>query len=498
MIQKEGIVDQQLHVYCFNWGNFSSLFFCILPEFFFSLWAKINLERPTYLSSVILMFTVSLSVHGQVQDSLYFEQNKDFVNAIDRYSYVNTYARKSNNINLMFLSSYSIGMLNVKMNEYDEALKFLKKSLNYNLDRGREHLVLASILEISNVYLRIKNVDSLNVYISFGKALSVKLKDSMSYHHLSVHESIAEYQSGNMRSAILNLEKERRFYEKRNKLKCLIFPYFHLAKAYNLEEDTKTSIFYLKKVDSIFQLINAVYPVVRETYEQLIEHSKDVDNSKDQLFYESQLIRFDSIVNQNQPYVSQQEFKEYTMPTKKRVLETTQENEKNTFITLFILFVLFVVVFFICFFQFNRRKFYENRSDSVKVSSTNPLANSAVLPDEIVEEVLLKLHMFEQEKRYLTKSITLNSLAKEIHTNTNYLSKIINTYKESSFSNYLNTLRINFIVNELNVKNKYSKFTIQALAEEAGFNTSESFAKAFYKITNAKPSDYIRKLEDKL
>ena len=66
-------------------------------------------------------------------------------------------------------------------------------------------------------------------------------------------------------------------------------------------------------------------------------------------------------------------------------------------------------------------------------------------------------------------------LAKEMHTNTNYLSKIINTYKTASFSNYLKMFRIIYIVQELNVNNKYSKYTIQALAQVAGFNASESF-----------------------
>lgn len=46
----------------------------------------------------------------------------------------------------------------------------------------------------------------------------------MSFHHLSVNRSIAECQRGNLHSAILNLEKERRFYEENlNKL----IGYFH-------------------------------------------------------------------------------------------------------------------------------------------------------------------------------------------------------------------------------------------------------------------------------
>ncbi len=445
---------------------FSKFFFLILRQYSFIIKTLVNLRRLKYTSSFILVFLVSYSSHGQVQNSL------------------------SNRSTDELLELYKGG------------LKFLKKSLTYNRNRERDDLSLASILEISNIYIIIKNTDSVIKYTSMGKEFSLKLKDTMSYHQLLVNEAIVKYMTGDINNAVLKLEKEKFFFEKKGKHRCLIWPYFYLSRAHYLNKDIKTSIAYLKKIDSIFQLEKCVFNSVRVAYELLIEHSENTGSVKDQVFYLKQLVRFDSILNQSQPYLIKQLFEEYNIPLKKSEkkgeLETMRQNEKNSFITIFILFILLILVFVIGFFQFNRRKFYQNRALPVRISSTNALANSAVIPDEIVEEVLVKLHVFEQEKQYLEKSITLNSLAKEIHTNTNYLSKIINTNKGSSFSNYLNTLRINYIVHELNTNNKYRKFTIQALAEIAGFNMSESFAKAFYKITKSKPSDYIRKLGESL
>ena len=432
-----------------------------------------------------------------------YEQNNDFINAIVNYLNVHALARELNNTNLMFLSSYSIGILIGKMNVYELNLKFLKKRFNAALNEGRHGVALASILKISNMYAIIKNVDSLKAYTSLGKELSLKLKDSMSFHHLSVNQSIADYQSGNLSSAILNLEKERRFYEERQKQDALIFPYFHLAKTYALKGDIKTSIYYLKKVDSIVDLGNIVHPLIRETYELLIEQSIDVEKRGDELFYRKQLVRFDSVSNQDALYLRKQLFREYNIAKLKleeKIItkKTLRENSKSNVLVLFIRWGLLTLFFVIGFFQLRTRKFYPKSGESIKISATNALTNNAIIPDEIVEVVLLKLEVFEQEKHFLSKSITLNSLAKEMHTNTNYLSKIINTYKRASFSNYLNTLRITYIVHELNVNDKYSKYTIQALAEVAGFNASESFGKAFYKITKSMPSDYISKLDKKM
>lgn len=118
------------------------------------------------------------------------------------------------------------------------------------------------------------------------------------------------------------------------------------------------------------------------------------------------------------------------------------------------------------------------------------------VPKDIVKHILKELDFFEQQKKYISKKTTLSLLAKKINTNTNYLSKVINHYKKASFSNYLNTLRINNITNQLKKNSTIRKFTIKAIAQEAGFNTSGSFSKVFFKINGIKPSQYIRNLEE--
>ena len=74
------------------------------------------------------------------------------------------------------------------------------------------------------------------------------------------------------------------------------------------------------------------------------------------------------------------------------------------------------------------------------------------------------------------------------------MSKIINRYKDKSFSNYINYLRINYISSELKNNAELRKYTIVAIADEAGFNTAESFSKAFYKETGIYPSFFIKEL----
>ena len=95
----------------------------------------------------------------------------------------------------------------------------------------------------------------------------------------------------------------------------------------------------------------------------------------------------------------------------------------------------------------------------------------------------------------MSKKTTLRSLAKDFNTNTNYLSKIINHNKNSSFSNYINSLRIEHIIEILKTNSSIRKYTIKAIADEAGFSNSESFSKAFYKSKGIKPSYFIREMD---
>lgn len=52
-----------------------------------------------------------------------------------------------------------------------------------------------------------------------------------------------------------------------------------------------------------------------------------------------------------------------------------------------------------------------------------------------------------------------------------------------------------FVIDKLNEDSIFRKYTVQAIAQEIGFNNSEAFSKAFYKKTGIYPSYFIKELE---
>src|SRR5690606_41508321 len=108
------------------------------------------------------------------------------------------------------------------------------------------------------------------------------------------------------------------------------------------------------------------------------------------------------------------------------------------------------------------------------------------------------LKEFESGTQYLQEGISLANLSRKFNTNSSYLSKIINTYREKNFSNYLNDLRINYAIERLKQDETFRLYSIKAIAEETGYSNSQSFSTAFYKKTGIQPSYFITQLKKKL
>ncbi|MDC8003348.1 helix-turn-helix domain-containing protein [Aureisphaera galaxeae] len=113
---------------------------------------------------------------------------------------------------------------------------------------------------------------------------------------------------------------------------------------------------------------------------------------------------------------------------------------------------------------------------------------------EILEGVILKIHSFETQRMFLSQDVSLSSLAKELGTNSSYLSKIINHIKGKSFKNYVNDLRIEHAHQDLLENPQKRKYTIEAIAYDNGFKSAESFSKKFREKYDIYPSAFLKGL----
>ncbi|MGC4041389.1 MAG: helix-turn-helix transcriptional regulator [Flavobacterium sp.] len=142
--------------------------------------------------------------------------------------------------------------------------------------------------------------------------------------------------------------------------------------------------------------------------------------------------------------------------------------------------------------RLNFEKTLSEFPEEIKKENIKPALN---ITDETLNKLLQKLEKFENSDKYLKQEISLTYMANNLGTNTKYLSEIIKQHKGKSFNNYINGLRVDFIVKELYSNPKLREYKISHLAEISGFASREVFAIVFKKETGITPSYFINNLE---
>lgn len=120
------------------------------------------------------------------------------------------------------------------------------------------------------------------------------------------------------------------------------------------------------------------------------------------------------------------------------------------------------------------------------------------IPEKTEQIILEKLLAFEKGKDFTKKNLTLQSMAKELDTNTRYLSEIVNKHKQKNFNLYINELRINYIINKLRYEPSFLNYKISYLAEESGFSSHTSFSTVFKTVTGIPPKEFISFIKKEL
>ncbi len=126
----------------------------------------------------------------------------------------------------------------------------------------------------------------------------------------------------------------------------------------------------------------------------------------------------------------------------------------------------------------------------------NEKTDHIAIDNELVNRILRKLDTLESSEKFLSNNFKLSHVAKQLNTNTAYLSQIINQHKGVTFSEYTNNLRIDYVLRQLHENSRFCKYTIQTIAEEIGYKSSTTFIKAFKDRVQMTPSDYIKQIEN--
>jgi AraC-like DNA-binding protein len=126
-------------------------------------------------------------------------------------------------------------------------------------------------------------------------------------------------------------------------------------------------------------------------------------------------------------------------------------------------------------------------------SNDDPPIQDLIDDDNLqLEPILSKIDQFMNEKKpFLKQGLSIHDLSLELEVPVYTLSRIINSGKGMNYSKWLNKYRIAYFI-DLYQSVDNQQFTLESLAQKAGFISRVTFIKTFKKEMNVTPTQYIK------
>lgn len=491
----------------------------------------------SYTDSIILLTKntklENYPAEGYLLKGIQLYYNSKYNDALTNFATANDLALTNNNLRQQISIKHYIGLLKNVSEEREEALKIFQENIDFiyknNFQEKDPEQHLKSLFALADSYNKNRVLDSAEVVHQRGIKASLQHPNKYLYPWFLTSYGITSYYKKNYTKGIDSLLKATKLLKSNEKTLCS--NYLYIYKCLKQLDKDEEAIDYLYMVDSIYQEKPKVIFQAREAYELLNKELKAAKNYQKQLGVIEKLLVVDEIITEEYQNLGKKIVQEYETPlmiSEKETLLNEKEalinqlqdenflSEKKVIALVIISVILLVLIFY--FFRRNvvqKKRFnalmenYEQKkvlkekektekkqvSPSEKVTTTTEKEDIG-LPKEMVDAILEKLEKFEDTHRFTKKNYTLTKLAKELDTNSTYLSKIINMTKGMNFAKYMNEIRIDYAIEQLKENKVFRSYTIKAIAIEVGFNNAQSFSTAFHKKTGINPSYFLKQLDN--
>lgn len=417
--------------------------------------------------------------------------------------------QRINNIN------YSIGLIKKTQGNYSEAIAIYKKCLA-RAEKNHNGNYLRYLTGLAELYNWTGNTEMSEKFIKKGMYACGNYDFGDYYLPYFIANRGKNYlQCKKYTSALADLKSTLVNFKKNNDFSNYAENCFYIGEAYTKLKQSDQAITFYKKVDSIFSAKKDISIITIPAYEKMIAYYKAKDQYREVIFYSDQFIKADKVLDDDYKYITailaKKSDTDGVLSFKQSLMAL--KNEKFSLkLTILFLFLAIIALFSLLYSNNKKRQKEVEKQKQLFEAYTKEREQQIILTNEslkrvtkkasintmdksVVNHILDCLQKFESERRYIQKEYTIEMLAAEFKTNSKYLSKVINTVKDITFTQYINTLRIEYILDQLENDKKTLNYTIQALSEICGYNSVQTFTRAFTAYTKMKPSDFIKELK---
>ncbi|MBP1221930.1 helix-turn-helix domain-containing protein [Flavobacterium sp. 1355] len=489
----------------------------------------------------------------KINKANYLFNEFDFQEALTLYEECVILSKKLNDINAYNYISIKKGSIAYELERYQEALKIYKENLS---KKGFDNVSKLDIkLGLVKTYINLNKQDSAYVFIKSG--IEESRKSNLKEHeiHFLAQLGLIYIDKKDFQNAKITFEKALIIAQEIESNNLITEINIRISKLYSLQKDYDKAITLLQSIIKDKTKKDIPAESLSEIYYLLAENYKFIENYSESNYYYGQFIEKSKKIGEKRIEAIDHLHKIDISESKER--ETEQKNQKWILLGVTSFLILLFIGFYIKrrkegiqnqvkfeelllkiqnFENQNAKAINEIQHNNTTINSnerteseafeeeleTELISNSIVTIDDSVNdegtaenietnieeainnnfiikdttrtEILDKLIKLEEKKLFLRQDFTLHNVAKRLKTNTAYLSKIVNSELDKNFSSYVNELRINYIIIELKNNAKLRSYSINAIAEEIGYKSPESFTKYFKVATGISPSIYIKKI----
>ncbi|SEH83305.1 Tetratricopeptide repeat-containing protein [Paenimyroides aquimaris] len=472
------------------------------------------------------------------RSTVFYYKHRDFKNAL--YYAIESEAFNEEIDNLYNLNAVRIDIGNIYHHTryYDKAIAYFTQAKNYYQNKkDYNHLrsYIVTLYCLNKTYWQLQDIDKLTTTIKESEQAITLLKPK----HKQLETAYLEYAKGGLAflqkdyaTAQNHFTKALPAIQQNNDFTNEYVVYLYLGKILWEQNNKQEAVTYFTKIDTLFNEKKFLNYELRETYDYLIEYYNETNQPQLQFQATESLMQLNQQFEQEQKNITNMLHVELDdKKLKNNQLHLQKLLNKYNFWISVLGGALLLMAAYLFWKKYKKSPYQAEKhvkiieqnqtaestdskttdNDAVKIEKTETVETESVdenlteIPEQQPQEkkvavlsatdqrLLEGLNSFEQKKGFLAQ-ITLDDLAKQLHTTRSTLSPFLNEHKKG-FNAYINSLRIQQAVTDLKADKELRKKTVKELAVTYGDLHPKTFASLFKVITGETPTAFIEILD---
>jgi len=458
-----------------------------------------------------------------LKGSLYYFYFKSYPKALTEYLNAYDYSKKGSDSYLNFKIQYQMGVVKSYLGYYEEALENFDECMAYFEAKIKEKNHPNQIFNDSKGYLnsmhqaivcyqRNNNYRVADSLTEIGLTFTARSADfPLEQAYFLKSKGISDYHHNNYKAAQQSFSKALPVLNQNMDMYWTAVSEFYIGKTLLKLDQKDAATTQFEQVDALFRKEQFIFPELQENYELLISDARNNNRHREELAYTNSLLKVDSILKKDFPYLSSRIHREYDNRILQEAKRKLEKRGQWSLGLILLLTGLTGVLFYwawryyrdekqtrLKYIELEKKLLRQKKKDQPLPHETISLPGKSLINKDVFSDLHTKMKAFEENKAFTQKGLTVEQLAASLGTNKSYLSQYINDTHGVNFSRYLSALRINYITQLMYDDPKYLLLKVQGLADECGISSRQNFSDLFQEINGIRPTDFIRKRKKEL